>query len=60
MIPWSPLASGWLSGRYRQGADDARSRRADRVPDRFDMSLPANQRKLEAAERSARSPRRPA
>src|SRR6185437_2627399 len=47
VIPWSPLAGGWLSGRYRLGEDAPGSRRADRIPQRYDMSLPANQRKLE-------------
>ena len=50
VIPWSPLAGGWLSGRYRKGAELPRSSRAERIPQRFDMSLPANQRKLEAAD----------
>jgi aryl-alcohol dehydrogenase-like predicted oxidoreductase len=27
VIPWSPLAGGWLTGRYRKGADVPRSRR---------------------------------
>jgi aryl-alcohol dehydrogenase-like predicted oxidoreductase len=50
VIPWSPLASGWLSGRYREGRDAPESSRAGRVPMRFDLSLPENQRKLEAAD----------
>jgi aryl-alcohol dehydrogenase-like predicted oxidoreductase len=50
VIPWSPLAGGWLSGKWRKGADDLTSRRADRIPQRYDLSLPANQRKLEAAD----------
>ena len=50
VIPWSPLAGGWLSGRYRIGADEPQSHRADRIPDRYDLSTPENQRKLEAAE----------
>jgi len=50
VIPWSPLAGGWLSGRYRLGRDTPGSHRADRIPDRYDMSLPDNQRKLEAAD----------
>jgi aryl-alcohol dehydrogenase-like predicted oxidoreductase len=54
VIPWSPLAGGWLSGRYRLGQDVPESRRADRIPSRYDMSLPANQRKLEAADQLAR------
>ena len=54
VIPWSPLAGGWLSGRYRLGEEVPGSRRAERIPDRYDMSLPANQRKLEAADALAR------
>jgi aryl-alcohol dehydrogenase-like predicted oxidoreductase len=50
VIPWSPLAGGWLSGRYRLGQDIPQSRRAERIPARYDMSLPGNQRKLEAAD----------
>ena len=50
VIPWSPLAAGWLSGRYRLGAELPTSRRAERLPWRYDMSLPENQRKLEAAD----------
>jgi aryl-alcohol dehydrogenase-like predicted oxidoreductase len=49
VIPWSPLAGGWLSGKWRKGADP-QSRRAARVPDRYDLSQIGNQRKLEAAE----------
>ena len=54
VIPWSPLAGGWLSGRYRLGEDAPGSHRADRIPDRYDLSLPANQRKLQAADALAR------
>ena len=50
VIPWSPLAGGWLSGRWRKGADTPSSTRADRLPQRYDLSLPGNQRKLEAAD----------
>ena len=50
VIPWSPLAGGWLSGRYRKDADVPESRRAQMIPSRYDMSLPGNQRKLEAAD----------
>jgi aryl-alcohol dehydrogenase-like predicted oxidoreductase len=50
VIPWSPLAGGWLSGRYRKGQDAPESTRARRLPARYDLSLPANQRKLEAAD----------
>src|SRR5436189_3743513 len=54
VIPWSPLAGGWLSGRYRKDADLPGSHRAERIPRRYDMSLPANQRKLDAADALAR------
>src|SRR5581483_2276875 len=50
VIPWSPLAGGWLSGRWRKGSEPPQSTRAERVPGRYDLSLPANQRKLDAAE----------
>jgi len=50
VIPWSPLAGGWLTGRYRKGQDIPQSGRAQRMPARYDMSLPENQRKLDAAE----------
>jgi aryl-alcohol dehydrogenase-like predicted oxidoreductase len=50
VIPWSPLAGGWLSGRWRAGREAPASTRAERLPGRFDLSIPANARKLEAAE----------
>jgi aryl-alcohol dehydrogenase-like predicted oxidoreductase len=50
VIPWSPLGGGWLTGRYRLGQEVPSSHRAERVPSRYDMSLPGNQRKLEAAD----------
>jgi len=50
VIPWSPLAGGWLTGRYRKGQEPPASTRAARIPRRFDLSLPENQRKLEAAD----------
>src|SRR3954451_11107511 len=57
ILTYSPLAGGWLSGRYRKDADagpasSARARGA--LAARFDMSLPENQRKLEAVEQLAR------
>ncbi|MEW6440357.1 MAG: aldo/keto reductase [bacterium] len=51
VIPWSPLAGGWLSGLWRKGAAAPPSSvRARMLPDRFDLSRPANRRKLEAAD----------
>ena len=46
VIPWSPLAGGWLSGRFGAGTENT-SRRAARIPGRYDLSLPGNQRKLD-------------
>ena len=50
VIPWSPLAGGWLTGRFRKGQDAPQSSRAKMMPSRYDLSLPENQRKLDAAE----------
>ncbi len=47
VICWSPLAGGWLSG--RDDVTKPGSNRAERIPLRFDMTLAANQAKLEAA-----------
>ena len=55
VIPYSPLAGGWLSGRYRKDSEvtGPMSSARQRLANRFDMSLPANQRKLDAAEQLA-------
>jgi aryl-alcohol dehydrogenase-like predicted oxidoreductase len=50
VIVWSPLAAGWLSGKWRKDAEGLRSRRLSWLPARFDLSLPANQAKLAAAD----------
>ena len=50
VIPWSPLAGGWLSGRYRKGEATPESTRSERLPWRYDLSIPENQAKLEAAD----------
>ncbi len=51
VIGWSPLAGGWLTGKYRNPRDvDMTSGRASRLPLRFDPSLPANQAKMAAVE----------
>jgi aryl-alcohol dehydrogenase-like predicted oxidoreductase len=51
VITWSPLAGGWLSGKFRRDSDiDMSSGRAQRIPRRFDPSLPGNARKLELVE----------
>jgi aryl-alcohol dehydrogenase-like predicted oxidoreductase len=52
ILTYSPLAGGWLSGRW--SADSSPSSPArQRLAARFDMSLPENQRKLEAVEQLA-------
>jgi aryl-alcohol dehydrogenase-like predicted oxidoreductase len=52
VIPYSPLAGGWLSGRYRQDTDvqGPTSPARRRLADRFDLTLEENQRKLDAVE----------
>ncbi|MFH8574907.1 aldo/keto reductase [Streptomyces zaomyceticus] len=50
VLVWSPLAGGWLSGRYRKGAAQPDSSRADRQAERFDIGSPENAAKLDAAE----------
>ena len=52
VLPWSPLAGGWLSGKYRKG-EQPTSTRAQRLPQRYDLSLPGNRRKLDAVEQLA-------
>ncbi|MFF0201172.1 aldo/keto reductase [Streptomyces sp. NPDC005017] len=51
VLTWAPLASGFLSGRYRKGGPvDLSSGRAALTPGRFDPALPENAAKLEAVE----------
>jgi aryl-alcohol dehydrogenase-like predicted oxidoreductase len=54
VMSYSPLAGGWLSGRWRKDAGQQSSSRAGRLPERFDLSQPANQHKLDAVEQLAR------
>ena len=50
VMTYSPLAGGWLSGRWRKDTGQQTSSRAGRLPDRFDLANPYNQRKLDAVE----------
>ena len=50
VLPWSPLAGGWLTGKYRKGSEQPGSSRSARLPQRYDLSNPANQAKLDAAD----------
>jgi aryl-alcohol dehydrogenase-like predicted oxidoreductase len=49
-IAWGPLGGGWLSGRWRKGTTTMESSRQNRLPRRYDLSLPDNQRKLDVTE----------
>jgi len=49
ILTYSPLAGGWLSGRWTADATPTSPAR-QRLVARFDMSLPENQRKLEATQ----------
>jgi aryl-alcohol dehydrogenase-like predicted oxidoreductase len=53
VMSYSPLTGGWLSGRWRKDTGQQSSSRAGRLPERFDLSRPANQRKLDAVEELA-------
>jgi aryl-alcohol dehydrogenase-like predicted oxidoreductase len=53
VLSYSPLTGGWLSGRWRKDAGQQSSSRATRLPERFDLAQPANQRKLDAVEQLA-------
>ena len=52
VLTWSPLAWGFLSGKYRKGEDvDLSAGRPALAPHRFDPALPANAAKYDAVER---------
>lgn len=54
VLVWSPLAAGFLSGRYRQGRSvDLAAGRPALNPDRFDPALPGNVAKYAAVEKLA-------
>ncbi len=55
VIAWSPLSGGWLSGRWRKNAGDLEpmSEARKRLVARYDLSIPVNQRKLDAADQLA-------
>src|SRR5438445_786775 len=57
VIVWSPLAGGWLAGKYRRGEEAPKGSRAARFTEgghptarRFDPARPGNQRKLDLVE----------
>jgi aryl-alcohol dehydrogenase-like predicted oxidoreductase len=55
-LVWSPLAAGWLTGKYRRGQETPTDSRAVTYPgpymaQRFDLAREGNQRKLDLVER---------
>jgi aryl-alcohol dehydrogenase-like predicted oxidoreductase len=50
VLTWSPLASGWLTGRYRRETGIELNAFRQIVSHKFDESLPGNQRKLDVVE----------
>ena len=52
VLAWSPLASGWLSGAVREGREITTNRSAF-MPQRFDLTVPANRARLDAVEQLA-------
>jgi aryl-alcohol dehydrogenase-like predicted oxidoreductase len=53
VMTYSPLAGGWLSGRYRKGHDvsgPGSAARAQRFAEAYDATSPANAAKLDAAD----------
>ena len=53
VLAYSPLAGGWLSGKYRKGqavSGPGSAARSQRFPGRFDATNPANAAKLDAAD----------
>ncbi|MFT4035785.1 MAG: aldo/keto reductase [Patulibacter sp.] len=51
VIPWSPLAGGWLSGRFdAAGRPVVAELRKERAPGRFDPAHAANEAKVRAAQ----------
>jgi len=53
VLPWSPLAGGWLSGKVRKGQDVPETNRSKMRPSMYDMSDPINARRLDAVEQFA-------
>ena len=53
VLAWSPLASGWLSGAVRAGREITTSR-STLIPERFDITIPANRARLDAVEKLAK------
>ena len=59
VMSYSPLAGGWLSGRWRKDTGQQSSSRAGRLPERFDLSSPPTSASSTPSSSSRSSPTRP-
>jgi len=50
-LVWSPLAGGWLSGKFRKDKPLPTTHRSDRNPERYDLDNPGIAAKFEAADK---------
>ena len=50
VVVWSPLAQGWLTGKWRRNAKPNDTHRQNLQPHLYDMARPDNQRKLDLVE----------
>ncbi|PRY68444.1 aryl-alcohol dehydrogenase-like predicted oxidoreductase [Glaciihabitans tibetensis] len=50
-LVWSPLAGGWLSGKFREGQPLPTTHRSDRDPGRYNLEHPQIRAKFEAADK---------
>jgi len=50
-LVWSPLAGGWLSGKFREGRDLPSTHRSERDPGRYNLDDPAIAAKFSAADK---------
>ncbi|SEL43128.1 aldo/keto reductase [Streptacidiphilus jiangxiensis] len=53
VLTWSPLNSGWLTGKFRHGQEIEMTPFRRVVSHKFDLDLPGNRRKLDAVEELA-------
>jgi aryl-alcohol dehydrogenase-like predicted oxidoreductase len=51
VVVWSPLAQGWLTGKWRRSVQPTDTHRQNLQPHLFDMQRPDNQHKLDLVER---------
>src|SRR3954451_3899307 len=59
VMSYSPLAGGWLSGRWRKDAGQQDSSRASRLPERFDLTTPTTSASSKPSNNSRSWPTRP-